>query len=173
MKKAILIISVLFAFVSCKSIKYTKVEDLKEIKMPFEEGDYKDTNREFFSIQSAKGKNMNLNRNRALMAAKTDLSGRIKTIINSIANQSLQFNNTIESESFDQKSTSVSVQAIEKILKVDSKTLRQKDGNQYDYWVVYKVSLDDVTALINASNLGFNVNSDQIYNQSTKFARLN
>jgi len=163
----------MLGFVSCKSLKYTKAEDLKEIKMPFEESDYEDTNREFFSIQSAKGQNMNINRNRALMAAKTDLSGRIKTIINTIANQSLQFNNAMESETFDQKSTSVSVQAIEKILKVDSKTLRQKDGNLYDYWVVYKVSLDDVATLINASNLGFNVSSDQIYNQSTKVTRLN
>ena len=60
------------------------------------------------------------------------------------------------------KSTSISQQSMAKILKVDSKTLRQKDGKKYDYWVVYTVELDDVVALINANDLGFIVNNEMI-----------
>ena len=152
---------------SCKSLNYAKEEDLREIKMPFEEDDYPDTEIEFHSIQNATGQNMNINRNRALMSAKTDLSGKIKTIISSIANQQLQFANTNESEAFDQKATSISQQSIEKLIKVDSKTLRQKDGDAYDYWVVYKVSLEDVVSLINSSDLGFIVNSNEIFKQAS------
>lgn len=158
---------------SCKSLNYMKEEDLKEIKMPFEEEDYPDTEIEFHSIQSAEGQNLNLMRNRALMSAKTDLSGRIKTIIGSIANQELQFANANESESFDQKATSISQQSIEKIIKVDSKTLRQKDGDGYEFWVVYKVSIEEVISLLNSSNLGFIVNSDQLFKEATTIATQN
>ena len=171
MKKHLLVVLVLaLGFASCKSLNYTKEEDLREIKMPFEEEDYPDTDIEFHSIQNAVGQNMNLNRNRALMSAKTDLSGKIKTIISSIANQELQFANGNESEAFDQKATSISQQSIEKLIKVDSKTLRKKKGDTYDYWVVYRVSLEDVISLINLSDLGFIVNSDQIYKQATNLA---
>ena len=52
-----------------------------------------------------------------------------------------------------------------KILKVDSKTLRQKDGKKYDYWVVYTVELDDVVALINANDLGFIVNNETMFKE--------
>ena len=174
MKKYIfLLVVIAVGLSSCKSLNYMKEEDLKEIKMPFEEEDYPDTEIEFHSIQNATGQNMNLNRNRALMSAKTDLSGKIKTIISSIANQQLQFANANESEAFDQKATSISQQSIEKLIKVDSKTLRQKEGDAYDYWVVYKVSLDDVISLINSSDLGFIVKSDQIFKEATRIATQN
>ena len=134
--------------------------------MPFQEKDYPDSEKEFYSIQNAKGTNMNINRNRVLMAAKTDLSGKIKTIISTIANQELEFDNSNESESFDNKATSISQQSMVKIVKIDSKTFREKDGDKYDYWAVYKVELDDVINLINDSNLGFIVDSDSFYNAS-------
>ena len=133
--------------------------------MPFEESDYRDNSSQFYSIQNAVGENMNLNRSRALTAAKADLSGKIKTIMGNLANQELEFNNGNERESFDQKSTSISQQSMSKILKVDSKTLRQKDGKKYDYWVVYTVELDDVVALINANDLGFIVNNETMFKE--------
>lgn len=146
---------ILFLTTSCKSLKYVKEENLVSIKMPFEEKDFVDTNEEFYTIQNAVGNNMNINKNRVLMAAKTDLSGKIKTVINSIASQKLAFNNFNESEVFDAKATAVSQQSIEKIIKVDSKTLRRKEDKLYDYWAVYKVYLEDVTSLINSADLGF------------------
>ena len=157
------IFTIFFLASSCKSLKYTKEEDLKNIKMPFQEKDYPDSENAFFSIQNAKGQNLNLIRNRVLLSAKTDLAGKIKTVINTIANQSLGFNNDQERESFDSKATSISQQSMAKILKVDSKTLREKNGDQYDYWVVYKVLLEDVVSLINESSLGFDVNSEQLF----------
>ena len=60
--------------------------------MPFQEKDYPDSENAFFSIQNAKGQNLNLIRNRVLLAAKTDLAGKIKTAINTVANQNLSFN---------------------------------------------------------------------------------
>ena len=155
-------LTVLFLLTSCKSLNYTKEENLVKINMPFEEKDFSDSDIEFYTIQNAVGGNMNINRNRVLMAAKTDLSGKIKTIINSIASQKLTFNNFSESETFDAKATAVSQQSIEKIIKVDSKTFRQKEDKLYDYWAVYKVYLEDVTSLINAADLGFMVNLDDL-----------
>ena len=157
------IFTIFFLASSCKSLKYTKEEDLKNIKMPFQEKDYPDSENAFFSIQNAKGQNLNLIRNRVLLAAKTDLAGKIKTAINTVANQNLSFNNDQERESFDSKATSISQQSMVKILKVDSKTLREKNGDQYDYWVVYKVLLEDVVNLMNESSLGFDVISEQLF----------
>jgi hypothetical protein len=76
----------------------------------------------------------------------------------------LSFSNDIESEEFDQKATSISNQSIQKIIKVDSKVYKQKSGDKYDLWVVYKVSLDDVVTIINDSVLGFDISTDDISN---------
>ena len=159
----LLFVFTLIVFNSCKSLNYIKEDNLTEIKMPFKEKKFPDTEVEFHSIQNAKGDNMNINRNRALMAAKTDLSGKIKTVISTIARQELKFNNSQETEIFDQKAASISQQSISKLIKVDSKTYREKEGDIYDYWVVYKVYLEDVSQLINSSNLGFIVNSEKIF----------
>lgn len=163
--KKILFILIIVLTTSCKSsINYLKDGEFKELKMPYSVKDYPDSSEEFYSIVNASGTNLNINRNRALLEAKTYLSGRIKTIINSVANQKLSFNNDIESEEFDQKATSVSNQSIQKIIKVDSKIYKQKSGDKYDLWVVYKVSLDDVVTIINDSVLGFDISTDDISN---------
>ena len=172
MKKFIVpFLVILFLASSCKSLNYVKEENLVSIKMPFEEKDFMDTNEEFYTIQNAVGNNMNINRNRVLMAAKTDLSGKIKTVINSIATQKLAFNNFNESEVFDAKATAISQQSIEKIIKVDSKTLRQKKDKLYDYWAVYKVSLEDVTSLINSADLGFLVSPNELAKEVTEVSK--
>ena len=137
--KKILLILIIVLITSCKSsINYLKDGEFKELKMPYSVKDYPDSSEEFYSIVNASGTNLNINRNRALLEAKTYLSGRIKTIINSVANQKLSFSNDIESEEFDQKATSISNQSIQKIIKVDSKVYKQKSGDKYDLWVVYK-----------------------------------
>ena len=160
--KKIILLTLVILFCSCKSINYLKEGDFKEVKMPFQVKDYPDSAEEFYSIVNATGANMNINRNRALLEAKAYLSGRIKTVMNTVANQKLSFSNDNESEAFDQKATSISKQSIEKIIKVDSKIYREKSGDKYDFWVVYKVALDDVIGLINDSDLGLNINSDDI-----------
>lgn len=165
------LIATLFVVTSCKSLNYVKEENLVSIKMPFEEKDFMDTDVEFYTIQNAVGQNMNINRNRVLMAAKTDLSGKIKTVINSVATQKLTFKNFNESESFDAKAITISQQSIEKVIKVDSKILRRKDDKLYDYWAVYKVSLEDVTNLINSAELGFLVSPDDLVKEVTALSK--
>ena len=97
------------------------------------------------------------------MMAKTQLAGEIKTRIVNIANQQLISNDTLQSESFDQKSTTVSNLSMAKIMLVDSEVLRERDGDEYDYWVVYKVLLDDVVEIINSSDLGITINGSQLF----------
>ena len=160
--KKINFLLVILLLVSCGSLNYVKEENLKEVKMPFNENNYEDNEEEFFTIQNATGNNLNIIRNRVLLAAKTDLSGKIKTMINSIGNQNLSFDNGNERETFDQKSTTISKQSIDKIIKVDSKTFKKENDNSYDYWVVYKVKLEDVIPLINSENIGFEINKKMI-----------
>lgn len=148
---------------SCKTVTYAKEENLVKVVTPFEQSNFPNTPLEFYTIQNAKGKNMNILRNRVLMMAKTQLAGEIKTRIVNIANQQLISNDTLQSESFDQKSATVSNLSIAKIMLVDSEVLRERDGDEYDYWVVYKVLLDDVVEIINSSDLGITINGSQLF----------
>jgi|TARA_Y100000385_G_C12886114_1_gene547888 hypothetical protein len=151
-----------FSVESCKTVTYAKEENLVRVVTPFEQKDFPNTVDEFYTIQNAKGNNMNILRNRVLMMAKTQLAGEIKTRIVNIANQQLVFNDSVQSEAFDQKSTTVSNLSMAKIMLVDSEVLREKDGTDYDYWVVYKILLEDVVEVINSSDLGITINGSQI-----------
>ena len=151
-----------FSVESCKTVTYAKEENLVRVVTPFEQKDFPNTVDEFYTIQNAKGNNMNILRNRVLMMAKTQLAGEIKTRILNIANQQLVFNDSVQSEAFDQKSTTVSNLSMAKIMLVDSEVLREKDGTDYDYWVVYKILLEDVVEVINSSDLGITINGSQI-----------
>tara|TARA_B100001059_G_scaffold2230_1_gene1837 strand:- start:3402 stop:3917 length:516 start_codon:yes stop_codon:yes gene_type:complete len=156
----IIILTIGFASLSCKTVKYAKEEDSKYVKLPFEVKDYPDSETEFYSIQNAKGENVNLIRRRLVVAAKASLSQKIKTNIISIATEELQFKNSNESEEFNSKVETISNQSMAKIILVDSKILKQKDGDNFDMWVVYKIEIEDVIELTNKSNLGFSVDID-------------
>ncbi|MBT7624406.1 MAG: hypothetical protein HN595_07730 [Flavobacteriaceae bacterium] len=165
MKKIIYFLTLMvftFSVESCKTVTYAKEENLVRVVTPFEQKDFPNTVDEFYTIQNAKGNNMNILRNRVLMMAKTQLAGEIKTRIVNIANQQLVFNDSVQSEAFDQKSTTVSNLSMAKIMLVDSEVLREKDGTDYDYWVVYKILLEDVVEVINSSDLGITINGSQI-----------
>ena len=57
---------IITSFSSCKSVNYMKEENLSKVKnIPFQEKDYPNTDKEFFTIQNVRGSNMNINRNRA------------------------------------------------------------------------------------------------------------
>ena len=172
MKKILSLITLMFVITStssCKSFNYMKEENLSKVtNLPFEKKDYPDNEKEFYIITSVRGTNMNINRNRALMAAKTLLAGEIKTGLVNLAEQTLSADqNNNELEAFQQKSTSVSNLSIEKIMLVDSKILRENDGDAYDYWVVYKVAVKEVVDIVNNSDLGITVNPSQLLNAVT------
>ena len=165
MKKTIYFLTLMiftFSLESCKTVTYAKEENLVKVITPFEQKDFPNTVEEFYTIQNAKGTNMNILRNRVLMMAKTQLAGEIKTRIANIANQQLVFNDSVQSESFDQRSTTVSNLSMAKIILVDSEVLRERDGTEYDYWVVYKILLEDVVEVINNSDLGLTVDGSTI-----------
>lgn len=159
---------IITSFSSCKSFNYMKEENLSKVKnVPFQEKDYPNTDKEFFAIQSVRGSNMNINRNRALMAAKTILANQIQFGIESVGNQELSFEDSNQREAFNQKSTAISNLSIAKVMLIDSQILRENEGVDYDYWVVYKVLLDDVVKVINDSDLGITVNPSQLLNAVT------
>lgn len=172
MKKIVTLISLLLiitSFSSCKSFNYMKEENLSKVKnQPFEEKDFQDNDKEFYAITSVRGTNMNINRNRALMSAKTLLAGKIKLRLDNFAEQTLSADqNNNELEAFQQKSTTVSNLSIEKIMLIDSEILRENDGDAYDYWVVYKVAVKEVVDIVNNSDLGITVNPSQLLNAVT------
>ena len=171
MKNLVSFISLLLiitSFSSCKSVNYMKEENLSKVKnIPFQEKDYPNTDKEFFTIQNVRGSNMNINRNRALMAAKTVLANQIQFGIGSIAEQELSFEDSNEREAFEQESRAVSNLSIAKVTLIDSQILKEKEGANYDYWVVYKVLLDDVVKAINESALGIITNPAQLLTASS------
>ena len=142
-----------------------KEENLSKVRnIPFLEKDYPNTNIEFFTIQTVRGSNMNINRSRALMAAKTVLANQIQFGIMSIAEQELSFEDSNQREAFNQKSIAISNLSIAKVTLIDSQILKEKEGENYDYWVVYKILLDDVVKVINESDLGITTDPTQLLN---------
>ena len=142
-----------------------KEENLSKVRnIPFLEKDYPNTDKEFYTIQNVRGSNMNINRNRALMAAKTVLANQIQFGIMSIAEQELSFEDSDQREAFNQKSIAISNLSIAKVTLIDSQILKEKEGVNYDYWVVYKIFLDDVVKVINESDLGITTDPIQLLN---------
>ena len=71
-----------------------------------------------------------------------------------------------QQNAFDQRALSVSQLSIAKVMLMDTKLLRDRETQNYDYWVVYKVLLEDVAQVINQSDLGITVNpTDLLKNQ--------
>ena len=168
MKKLVSFITLILiatSFSSCKSLNYMKEENLSKVRnIPFLEKDYPNTDKEFYTIQNVRGSNMNINRNRALMAAKTVLANQIQFGIMSIAEQELSFEDLNQREAFNQKSIAISNLSIAKVTLIDSQILKEKEGVNYDYWVVYKIFLDDVVKVINESDLGITTDPTQLLN---------
>ena len=161
----IALILIATSFSSCKSLNYMKEENLSKVRnIPFLEKDYPNTDKEFYTIQNVRGSNMNINRNRALMAAKTVLANQIQFGIMSIAEQELSFEDSNQREAFNQKSIAISNLSIAKVTLIDSQILKEKEGVNYDYWVVYKIFLDDVVKVINESDLGITTDPTQLLN---------
>ena len=102
------------------------------------------------------------------MSAKTELALKIQTAVSAIARQQLSslsdgVNAKQIQNAFDQRALSTSELSIAKVMLIDSKLLRDRESQNYDYWVVYKVLLDDVVEVINQSDLGVTVNSLDLF----------
>jgi hypothetical protein len=126
-----------------------KEEGSKVVELPFERKDYPNTNKSMFAIESAKGTNLSVLRNMVQMQAKVNLANAMKQILNSRTNQLQSGGDGQTISSFQQEAASIVDQSIEKIMLIDEKVLKMKDGNQYDYWGVYSMDIEDVARNIN------------------------
>jgi predicted S18 family serine protease len=157
-----------FNLTSCNTVKYAKEQNLVNVVEPIERSDYPDTEEAFYSIQNVIGQDMTINRAEVQMAAKAELALKIQTAVSAIAKQQLSSlsdgaNAKQTQNAFDQRVLSTSQLSIAKVMLVDSKLLRDRESQNYDYWVVYKVLLDDVVEVINQSDLGVSVNSLDLF----------
>ena len=125
-KIIIIILTIGFASFSCKTVKYTKVEDSKEIKLPFEVKDYQDSDTELYSIQNIKGTNVSYLRTKVQSANASLLAFKIKTITNAIRIEKLEFNDKGDSSDLDQVVETISRNSTTKILLVAEKLIREK-----------------------------------------------
>ena len=161
-KIIIIILTIGFASFSCKTLNYAKEEEKKTVKLPFEQKDYPNTDKEIFSIQNTKGKTLSILRTRILLLAKADFSQLIKSKIQNIATLEQSSTLSQESEIFNLKVDEIANSSMTLIKLVDSEVLRQKkeDGDEFDMWSVFKIDVDAVKELINNSNIGFTVDND-------------
>lgn len=172
MKKIISITALtifMFSLMSCNTVKYAKEEKKVEVREPIERSDYPDTEEAFYSIQNVIGRDMTINRAEVQMAAKADLALKIQTSVSGIGRQQLSslsdgVNDKQRQNAFDQKVLTASELSIAKVMLLDSKLLRDRENGNYDYWVVYKVLLEDVVNVINQSDLGISVTTSDLLN---------
>ena len=130
---SISLLLIITSFSSCKSVNYMKEENLSKVKnIPFQEKDYPNTDKEFFTIQNVRGSNMNINRNRALMAAKTVLANQIQFGIGSIAEQELSFEDSNQREAFEQNVEHFVMPSCTIMYKPSSTPLLESDFDESD-----------------------------------------
>jgi hypothetical protein len=179
MKKNTSIIALMFftfLLLSCNSMKYANATKQDSIEEPIKKSDYPDTVKEFYEIQNAVSTDMTVNRAQAQFSAKANLGARIHSIVTAIGRQQLSAlrdgpNLAQTQNQFDQKALEVAKNSVAKLMLIDTKLLRDKkdvndDGiidDVYDYWVVYKIFLEDVADVINQSDLGISITSEDLF----------
>ena len=135
---------------SCpSSIALTKVDDSREIKLPFSEKEYK-TNAEFLRAR-ANGESRDLQGGEMIARhnAEAVLANTIGTAIKGVTEQ--YFQNTSDNNSndfsnkFESTTRSITNEAISNIKIVDTKTLKKANG-VYDTWMVIEVSKKSLLA---------------------------
>lgn len=165
MKPLKFLLIIFISFTSCKSLNYLKEEGLKEVQLPFEKKNYPNNNQSFFAIENAKGTNLSVLRNMVQMQAKVNLANALKFNISSVTTQNQSGSQGQTNASFQQKANSVIDQSIEKIVLIDSKVFRIKEGIQYDYWAVFQLDIRDVVKNLN-EQLGTNLRPEDLNNEN-------
>jgi hypothetical protein len=154
--------------VSCfSSIALTKVDDSREVKLPFSEKEYK-TNAEFLRAR-ANGESRDLQGGEMIARhnAEAVLANTIGTAIKGVTEQ--YFQNTSDNNSndfskkFESTTRSITDEAISNIKIVDTKTLKKANG-VYDTWMVIEVSKKSIlagTLKAMSNQKAFKLESDQ------------
>ena len=154
--------------VSCSSsIALTKVDDSREVKLPFSEKEYK-TNAEFLRAR-ANGESRDLQGGEMIARhnAEVVLANTIGTAIKGVTEQ--YFQNTSDNNSndfskkFESTTRSITNEAVSNIKIVDTKTLKKANG-VYDTWMVIEVSKKSIlagTLKAMSNQKAFKLESDQ------------
>ena len=154
--------------VSCSSsIALTKVDDSREIKLPFSEKEYK-TNAEFLRAR-ANGESRDLQGGEMIARhnAEAVLANTIGTAIKGVTEQ--YFQNTSDNNSndfskkFESTTRTITNEAVSNIKIVDTKTLKKANG-VYDTWMVIEVSKKSIlagTLKAMSNQKAFKLESDQ------------
>ena len=154
--------------VSCSSsIALTKVDDSREVKLPFSEKEYK-TNAEFLRAR-ANGESRDLQGGEMIARhnAEAVLANTIGTAIIGVTEQ--YFQNTSDNNSndfskkFESTTRSITNEAVSNIKIVDTKTLKKANG-VYDTWMVIEVSKKSIlagTLKAMSNQKAFKLESDQ------------
>lgn len=171
-KNNILVLSTLIfasiSLVSCSSsIALTKVEESREVKLPFSEKEYK-TNAEFIRAR-ANGESRDLQGGEMIARHNAEgvLANTIGATIKGVTEQ--YFQNTSDNNSndfskkFESTTRTITNEAISNIKVVDTKTLRKANG-VYDTWMVIEVSKKSIlagTLKAMSNQKAFKLESDQ------------
>ena len=154
--------------VSCSSsIALTKVDDSREVKLPFSEKEYK-TNAEFLRAR-ANGESRDLQGGEMIARhnAEAVLANTIGTAIKGVTEQ--YFQNTSDNNSndfsnkFESTTRTITNEAVSNIKIVDTKTLKKANG-VYDTWMVIEVSKKSIlagTLKAMSNQKAFKLESDQ------------
>ena len=154
--------------VSCSSsIALTKVDDSREVKLPFSEKEYK-TNAEFLRAR-ANGESRDLQGGEMIARhnAEAVLANTIGTAIKGVTEQ--YFQNTSDNNSndfsnkFESTTRTITNEAVSNIKIVDTKTFKKANG-VYDTWMVIEVSKKSIlagTLKAMSNQKAFKLESDQ------------
>lgn len=131
------------------SIALTKVEESREVKLPFSEKEYK-TNSEFLRAR-ANGESRDLQGGEMIARhnAEAVLANTIGTVMKGVTEQ--YFQNTSDNNSndfskkFESTTRSITNETLSNIKVVDTKTLKKSNG-VYDTWIVIEVSKKSLLA---------------------------
>ena len=153
---------------SCSSsIALSKVEESKEVKLPFSEKEYK-SNAEFIRAR-ANGESRDLQGGEMIARHNAEgvLANTIGTVVKGVTEQ--YFQNTSDNNSndfskkFESTTRTVTNEALSNIKVVDTKTLRKSNG-VYDTWMVIEVSKKSLlagTLKAMSNQKAFKLESDQ------------
>jgi hypothetical protein len=153
--KQVLIIglSVILAFTSCSSTKkLEKVTKAQEITVPFSESKYKSDKEFFRAKQVGKSPDLATAKKIALLNAKAELAGNIKSLIKRVTDEYTNQRTVGDKQEFENKFEELSKEVVNQTLTdvklIDEKIFKEQDGG-YSYWTAIEVSKQSILEGVN------------------------
>lgn len=145
--------SAIVAFSSCSSTKkLEKITKAKEITVPFSESKYKSDKDFFRAKQIGKSPDLATAKKIALLNAKAELAGNIKSLIKRVTDQYTNQRTVGDKQEFENKFEEMSREVINQTLTdvklIDEKIFKEQDGS-YSYWTAIEVSKQSILDGVN------------------------